>query len=486
MRKRSTKAEFTALFVFLVGATLVLTNGFSSRIFAQQQDREVYQVVEPIGQVLGEILDNYVYDPDLDKAVEGALTGIMLSLDKNSSYIPAAGFKSMREDTEGQFDGIGVHIRLDENNNVVITFPVPDGPASKAGIHTDDYIVGVEGVPISEIAGTDAGAIDLLQEVSSRIKGPRGTKVRVTVSRQIGSTEDRQDLEFTVERGTIPLQSLLESRLLDGGVGYVRVSDFKKNTAEDLRRDLESLLDRGMQSMVVDLRWNPGGLLNASREMCELFVPKGSLVVSTRGREGEDRKTSEDMELYTEKHPILPETMPLVLLVNQGSASSSEIVTGALQFHQRAIVLGEKTFGKGSVQTIIPLSRPQGSALRLTTALYYTPAGVTIDHNGILPDVEVPMTIETQRDLNVQMMNSYQGDPTKQNAQDHGRVTGNLAEDAVQDPVLERAVQILREERIWDTIVRKYHKDVRETQVASAENKNRSPESPSADTVSRH
>jgi carboxyl-terminal processing protease len=131
--------------------------------------------------------------------------------------------------------------------------------------------------------------------------------------------------------------------------------------------------------------------------------------------------------------------------------------------------VGEKTFGKGSVQTIIPLSRPQGSALRLTTALYYTPAGVTIDHNGILPDVEVKMEIQAQRDLNVQMMNSYQGDPSRQNSQDHGRVTGNMAEDAVQDPVLERAVTILREDRVWDTIVRKYHKDVRETQVAAVE-----------------
>ena len=469
MRKRSTKAEFTALFLFLVGATLVLTNGFSSRIFAQDQNREVYEVVEPIGQVLGEILDNYVYDPDLDKAVEGALMGIMSSLDRNSSYIPAEGFKSMREDTEGQFDGIGVHIQLDEENNVVITYPVPDGPAAKAGILAQDYIVGVEGVPVDEIAGSDAGAADLLQEVSSRIKGPRGTSVRVTVSRQVGDAPVRQDFEYTVERGTIPLQSLLESRLLDGNIGYVRVSDFKKNTSEDLRRDVESLQARGMTSLVLDLRWNPGGLLNASREMCELFLPKGSLVVSTRGREGEVRKTSEDMELYTEKHPITPETMPLVLLVNQGSASSSEIVTGALQYHQRAIVIGEKTFGKGSVQTIIPLSRPQGSALRLTTALYYTPAGVTIDHNGILPDVEVPMEIQAQRDLNVQMMNSYRGDPSKQNAQDHGRVTGNMAEDAIQDPVLERAVQILREERVWDIIVRKYHKDVRETQVAAAE-----------------
>ncbi len=471
MRKRSTKAEFAALCIFLLGAVLVLTNGFSARIFAQDDKREIFEQIEPIGDVLAEVLKGYVREPDLDKAVEGALAGIMSTLDRNSSYVPAEGFQNLQEDTQGEFEGIGVHIRTDENNNVVIAYPVPEGPAAKAGLRTGDFITAIEGVLVAELAKDAANSNAVLQEVSSRIKGPRGTKIALTVSRAVSGTDQRESLEFTVERGKIPVLSVLESRLLDGGIGYVRISDFKKNTSDELRKELESLQDAGMRSMILDLRWNPGGLLNASREVCELFLPKNSLVVSTRGREiGKGSgKYLEEMKLSTEKHPVVPETMPLLLLVNGGSASSSEIVTGALQFYKRALVVGDKTFGKGSVQTIIPLQRPAGAALRLTTALYYTPANVTIDQVGIKPDVEVTMNEEQQRALLEQMYKSYQEDPKKRNLQDHGRITGDTADTAAQDLVLERAVAILREDSVWSEIVRKYHRDVKETQVAAVD-----------------
>jgi carboxyl-terminal processing protease len=470
MRKRSTKAEFTALLVFLIGAVLVLTNGFSGRIFAQDEPREVFEQIEPIGDVIGEVLQNYVREPDLDRAVEGALIGIMNSLDRNSSYIPAKGFQDLQEDTQGEFDGIGVHIMWDKDTgNVVISYPVPDGPASKAGIRTGDWIVAIEGMTLEEILVDAPNENAALQEVSSRIKGPRGTRVGVTVSRAIEGSEEREEIEFTVERGKIPVQSILEARMLEGGIGYIRVSDFKKNTSDEIRKEMEKLSSSGLRSMILDLRWNPGGLLNASREVCELFLPKNSLVVSTRGREVTPGagKYLEEMELYTEKHPIIPETMPLILLVNGGSASSSEIVTGALQFYQRAIVVGEKTFGKGSVQTIIPLRRPEGAALRLTTALYYTPANVTIDSVGIKPDVEVTMTIDDQRKLFVQLFESGQQDPSKRNQQEHGRSTGNTAEGLVQDTVLDKALEILRADTVWSDMIRKHHRDVKETQVAA-------------------
>jgi len=272
------------------------------------------------------------------------------------------------------------------------------------------------------------------------------------------------------------LQSVLEARVLDGGIGYIRISDFKKNTAGDLRKRLKGFEDEGMNALILDLRWNPGGLLNASREMCELFLEKNTLVVSTRGRAKASGRFREEMELMTEKHPVVPETMPLIVLVNATSASSSEIVTGALQFHQRALIVGEKTFGKGSVQTIIPLNRPVGSALRLTTALYYTPAGVTIDSVGILPDVEVVMDAEQQRALGLQMYASHRSDISMRDRQDHGRVTGNMSEDAVQDTVLARAVEILREDSVFDNLLKKYHRDVRETQVAAVGAKNGSLE----------
>jgi len=471
MRKRSTKSEFAALLIFLLGALLVLTNGFSARIFAQDEKREVFEQIEPIGDVIAEVLKGYVREPDIDKVVEGALAGIMSTLDRNSSYVPAQNFQDLQEDTQGEFEGIGVHIRADENNNVVIAYPVPEGPAAKAGLRTGDFIAGIEGVPVAELAKEATAPNAVLQEVSSRIKGPRGTKVAVTITRAVEGSDQRQSMDFTVERGKIPVLSVLESRLLDGGIGYVRISDFKRNSAAEIRKEIESLQDRGMRAMVLDLRWNPGGLLTASRDVCELFLPKNSLVVSTRGREigKSSGKFQEEMKLSTEKHPVVPETMPLLLLVNGGSASSSEIVTGALQFYQRAVVVGEKTFGKGSVQTIIPLQRPAGAALRLTTALYYTPANVTIDQIGIKPDVEVVMNEDQQRALLEQMYKSYQEDPEKKNLQDHGRVTGDDSETSAQDLVLERAAAILREDTVWSEILRKYHRDVKETQVAAVE-----------------
>ncbi len=480
MRKSSSKAEFIALVTFLVGATLVLTNGFSSRIFAQDADRAVFDKIEPIGEVLGEVLQNYVYTPDLDEAVEGALIGIMNSLDRNSSFIPAEGYQSMREDTEGEFDGIGVMIGFNDEGHVVVRQPVPGAPAAKAGLRAGDYIEGVDGVPLVDIISASATQNQALGAVSSRIKGPRGTNVGITVSRAIDEDDDaseREELEFDVKRGKIPLQSVLEARVLDGGIGYIRISDFKKNTSDDLRKRLKEFEDEGMNSLILDLRWNPGGLLNASREMCELFLPRNTLVVSTRGREKASGRYTEEMELSTEKHPVVPETMPLIVLVNGSSASSSEIVTGALQYHERALIVGEKTFGKGSVQTIIPLNRPAGSALRLTTALYYTPAGVTIDSIGILPDVEAVMDDDQQEALLLQMMRSYQDDALlMRDRQDHGRVTGNMAEDAAQDTVLERAVEILREDAVFDNLLQKYHRDVRETQVAAVGDKDASPE----------
>ena len=479
MRKNSSKAEFVALVTFLVGAMLVLTNGFSSRIFAQGDERDVFENLEPIGEVISEVLQNYVYTPDLDKAVEGALIGIMNSLDRNSSFIPAEGYQSMREDTEGEFDGIGVMIQFNEEGHVVVFRPVPDGPAAKAGLHAGDYIAGVDGVPIVDIISETTTRSQALGAVSSRIKGPRGTNVSITVSRALDRDDDaseREELEFDVKRGKIPIQSVLEARVLDGGIGYLRISDFKKNTADDVRKHLKDFEDEGMNSLILDLRWNPGGLLNASRELCELFLAKNTLVVSTRGREKASGRFREEMDLVTNKHPVVPETMPLIVLVNLSSASSSEIVTGALQYHQRALIVGEKTFGKGSVQTIIPLNRPPGSALRLTTALYYTPAGVTIDGVGILPDVEAPMERDQQIALQTQMMESYRNDVFMRDRQDHGRVTGNMAEDAVQDTTLERAVEIIREDAVFDNLLKKYHRDVRETQVAAADKKDASPE----------
>lgn len=462
MRKKKSKAEFTALLTFLLGVTLVLTNGFSARIFAQSDERELFEQIEPIGDVLSEILKNYVYEPDVDKAVEGALMGIMGSLDKNSSYVPAPNLKAMQEDTSGEFEGIGVHIQQNDEGNIVILRPIAGAPAAAAGLRSGDVIMAIDGVSAE---GMDPSA------AARRIKGPRGQIVHLSIVRANAETETFEEMEFDIKRGKIPIDSVLEARMLDGGIGYIRISDFKRKTADDVRREIRAFKKDGLKSLIIDLRWNPGGLLTASRDLCELFLPKNTLVTYTRGRQTGAGRYMEDMRLYTQRKPIVPGTMPILLLVGQSSASSAEIVTGALQFYARAIVVGEKTYGKGSVQTIIPLRRPKGSALRLTTALYYTPAEVTIDGIGILPDVAVPMPLDQQGALLDQMYRSYATDLDLQDKQNHGMVTGNGSEEGtIQDIVLQRAVEILKEDSVFQNLIDTYHRDPHETQVASTRN----------------
>ena len=469
MKSMNSKTEFLALVGFLCAVAMILTNGMSGRIMAQSDQEQVYNKIEPIGEVLAEVLDNYVYEPDVDRAVEGALMGIMSSLDRNSSFIPAASFTSLRQDTEGSFDGIGVQIRYhEETDNVLVYYPIPGAPAQEAGLKAGDFIVAVDGVEVYDDVESAASPGEALQLVTDRIKGPRGTSVDITVSREVGPGDERARFEYTVRRGKIPLNSLVEARILDGGIGYVRISDFKKNTASDLDEKIEEFADQNMSALILDLRWNPGGLLNSARDVSEVFLPKGALVTFTRGREQEDGGFRDSMELYTQKHPIIPDSMPIIILVSRGSASSSEIVTGALQYHERALVVGEKTFGKGSVQTVIPLANPRGSALRLTTALYYTPAEVTIDQVGILPDIEVEMDIEAQNNLRVQMIRSMNPGPEFINKQNHGSITGNTEgiddEEMVEDIVLARAVEIIEEHASFSDMIKNYHRDVEETQ----------------------
>lgn len=456
---RNNRSQFVGLFFFLVAVILALSNGFVARIFAQEEE-DIILKIEPIGVVLHEIMKNYVETPDTDKIVEGALTGMMNSLDDHSSFVSAEMYRDLRQETEGRFEGIGVQIRLDEKQNIVVYQPIMGSPAAKAGLMGGDIIVKIDDTPTRGMSS---------EEARDRIRGPRGTVVKLSIFRQFEDPEKKpQFMDIEVKRDVVPIPSIMEARVLDGGVGYIRLSDFKGTTAADLAQSIKDLESKGMRSLVLDLRWNPGGLLNAATDVSELFLPENTLVTYTRGRRHADGSTSEDMTLYTRKKPILPQNFPLVLLVNEFTASSSEIVTGALQYHRRALVVGMKTFGKGSVQTIIPLKRPRESALRLTTALYYTPADVTINKNGILPDVEVPFPRDLWMSLFGQMQESMSEDPGKQNEQNHGTVTGNeKTEETVEDVQLQRAVEILREDAVWENLLNKYHKDTKETQVAA-------------------
>ncbi len=506
MQRKNSKAEFFALLTFLAALTLLLTNGFAPRIHAQGGEVDLYPKIEPIGEVLSNILDEFVEEPDLDRVVEGAIYGMMATLGEHNGFIPAEALTEMREDTRGEFEGIGVSIKEDAKD-VVIYMPIEGAPAAKAGLQAGDIIVAVDDVTMESLweeAG-NSPAFRIVNAVADRIRGERGTSVKITVSRDEGGF--RQNLDFMVKRAKVPLESIKEARVLPEGIGYIRIKDFKDNTARDMRKRLNEFKDEGMMAFVLDLRWNPGGLLSASKEVCDLFLPKKSLVTYTRGRQRENgSENTDNMELYTEHKPVLPLSFPMIILVNGDTASSAEIVTGALQFHKRALILGEKTFGKGSVQTIIPLTRLKNTALRLTTALYYTPADVTINHQGILPDVSVPMERSHVNALLNQMFRSYEKDYMKRNAQNHGTASGNsvseedpndsvkkdaLLEDVaayygedvanilrdrvslkerdektVEDLPLLRAVEIIQEDGGWPAILKKYHRDVSETQMA--------------------
>lgn len=508
MQRKSSRSEFFALFTFLAVLVLLLTNGFAPRIHAQGDEVDLYPRIEPIGEVLSKILNEYVEDADLDQVVEGAIFGMMGALGGHNSYIPVEVLTEMREDTRGEFEGIGVSIR-EEGKEVVIYMPIEGAPAAEAGLLAGDVIYAVDDETTASMweANEDNPAFKIVNAVADRIRGERGTSVKITVSRSIGGT--LQNMDFMVKRAKVPLESIKEARILPGDIGYIRIRDFKDNTAKDMRKRIVEFKEEGMKAFVLDLRWNPGGLLSASREVCDLFLPKKSLVTYTKGRPRSDGSDNpENMELYTDHTPVLPLDFPMAVLVNGDTASSAEIVTGALQFHKRAIVIGEKTFGKGSVQTIIPLKRPKDTALRLTTALYYTPADVTIDHQGILPDVEVVMDRGDVNALINQMFRSYEKDPSKRNKQNHGTASGNQVtevnrededkeeallaqvaayygedvsnilrervslkerdEKTVEDLPLLRAVELIQESSDWPATFKKYHRDVSETQIAAS------------------
>jgi carboxyl-terminal processing protease len=444
---------------------LLLSNGFVA-VFAQDDDVDVAEALAPMANVFDEIMTLYVDEPDIEKVVEGALKGMMNQLDEHSSYIASDAFTQIQEDTEGEFEGIGVSISLDDSDRIKVIQPIAGSPAFKAGVLGGDLIVSIDEVSTKDMTIDDA---------AKRIRGARGTTVEIGVWRRLEDGADGYGESFKIKRGRIPLESVLETRVLRGDIGYIRLGDFKKTSASDLQKHIARLEKDGAESLILDLRWNPGGLLTAAREVSELFLEKGSLVTYTKGRSSAAGGTDEELVLHTEHRPVVPKSFPVLILTNQFTASSSEIVTGALQFYKRAIVVGMATYGKGSVQTIIPLQMPIGSALRLTTALYYTPARVTINKRGILPDVEVNVPLEDVAGLFGQLRDSSI-ELDRVDRHNHGLVTGDgLDEDGEPDPEivndvqLERAMDILEEDSIFENLVEKYHKSTEETQVASIE-----------------
>lgn len=329
---------------------------------------DLYSQVELFSYVLTTVRSEYVDEKDPKDLIYGALEGMLASLDPHSQFLKPEDYDELKTETQGKFGGIGIEITTRDGLLTIIT-PIEDTPAWKAGLKAGDKIVKINDELTRDVT---------LSEAVKKLRGSPGTKVTLTVLRE----DEMRIHEYTMVRELIHIQDVKDVHIIDDHIGYIRLTEFREDSFKEFEKGLQDLKSKGADSLVLDLRNNPGGLLSVAINVAEIFLPEGKMIVSTKGRqEGQDlvnKSTNKNIE-YT--------SWPIVVLINEGSASGSEIVAGALKDDRRAVIVGEKSFGKGSVQSVIPL--PDGSGLRLTTAKYYTPSGVSIHGVGIAPDVVV-------------------------------------------------------------------------------------------------
>ena len=331
-------------------------------------NEEIYKELELFEYALSLVRSDYVEEPQAKQLIYGALKGMLATLDPYSQFLDPDMYNELKVETEGEFGGLGIEITIKDDLLTIIS-PLDDTPAYKAGLQAGDRIVKIDGELTREIT---------LIEAVKKLRGKAGTKVTLTILRE----RESELKDVVLERAVIKIESVREARLLEDHIGYVRLSDFREKTTDDLEAAIKRMKDEAMESLVLDLRNNPGGLLDVAVSVSELFLDRHQLIVSTKGR-----LRNQNMEFRARLDGLINHA-PLVVLINEGSASASEIVAGAIQDHHRGIILGTKSHGKGSVQTIFPLK--DGSALRLTTSKWFTPEGRPIHEKGISPDVEVP------------------------------------------------------------------------------------------------
>ena len=349
------------------GAALTLLGLGAATAAGQTPRNEAFRMLQLFGDVLGIVEQAYVVPVDDKKLVEAALQGMMGALDPHSNYLPPDGYSELRERTEGQYSGVGLTISS-EGGLVKIISPMDGGPAARAGVQAGDVISAIDGKSASGLT---------VSQVSDKLRGAVGTSVTVTFLR-----DGEEPREVTLTRAVIKIESV--TGRVEGDFGYLRVSTFNENTGRELTETLARLKreNPALKGYVLDLRNNGGGLLDAAIAVSDAFLERGE-IVSQRGRK------PDQIQHYFAQAGDLTGGLPVVVLVNYGSASASEIVAGALKDHQRATIVGLTSFGKGSVQTVIPLRNGQDGALSITTARYYTPSGASIQKIGIEPDLEV-------------------------------------------------------------------------------------------------
>ena len=337
-------------------------------------DNEIYKKIDLFGEVLEKINQEYVDEIDKPKSMDAAINGLLQSLDPYSSYMSPEVFKEMRTETSGEFGGLGIEVSM-EAGVVKVISPIDDTPASKAGIKAGDYIVKINNI---QVQGKS------LSEAVELMRGPVGSGIELTIRRR----GEKKAIIFNVVREVIQIQSV-KADLLEKNIGYIRLTSFNENSGNQIKKKIKELKkNKKTNAYILDLRNNPGGLLSQAIKISDFFLDNGEIVSTKSRRASENRK-------WFAKQGDLTNGKTLVVLINYGSASASEIVAGALKDHKRAILLGENSFGKGSVQSIIPLKND--GAIRLTIAKYYLPSGKSISEVGVSPDIEIPEASENFR-----------------------------------------------------------------------------------------
>ncbi len=401
---------------------------------AESDERsDTYRQLKLFGDVFERVRADYVEKTGDKELIEAAIQGMLSSLDPHSSYLSKENFQEMQVQTQGEFGGLGIEVTM-EQGVIKVVSPIDDTPAARAGIRAGDLIIALDDEPVTGLS---------LSEAVDQMRGKVGTEIQLTIRRG-----EREPFKVTIEREKITIQSV-RSKTFDD-VGYLRITTFNEQTQPGLEEEIASIQDElgsDVQGYVIDLRNNPGGLLEQAISVSDSFLKQGE-IVSTRGRD------TEDSQRYNAENGDLTNGKPLVVLINGGSASASEIVAGALQDHGRAIVLGTQSFGKGSVQTIIPL--PGHGAMRLTTARYYTPSGRSIQAKGIAPDITVEQadievidqpSARRESDLRGALDNGDQDGAANDNAPEESAQDQEAKQDAAQlneDYQLSRAVDLLR------------------------------------------
>jgi carboxyl-terminal processing protease len=327
---------------------------------------QIYKKIDIFGEVLEKINKEYVDEVDQPKIMDAAINGLLQSLDPYSSYMSPESFGEMQTETSGEFGGLGIEVGM-EAGVVKVISPIDDTPASKAGLKAGDYIVKINEIQVQGKSLTEA--VELM-------RGPVGSSIEITVRRR----GVKKALIFNITREVIEIQSV-KSKLINKNIGYIRLTSFNENSSNQIKKKIENLKkNKKLKAYILDLRNNPGGLLSQAIKISDFFLENGEIVTT------KSRKISENRKWFAKKGDIT-NGKPLIVLINYGSASASEIVAGALKDHKRAIIIGESSYGKGSVQSIIPLKN--NGAIRLTIAKYYLPSGKSISEVGVAPDIEV-------------------------------------------------------------------------------------------------